>query len=116
MDRAEKKEYERCVFPTLCNGVTSGAVIQLDMSTSSGAPHMPRLVHRRGGFVRSGLVVLPCRPTDMQSSLGGRACPMPCGRPRTAEDIYAAYGLQSERIMRVSRNGRARSIGDQHGR
>ena len=33
VDRAEE-EYERCAFPTLCNGVNSDDVIQLDMSTS----------------------------------------------------------------------------------
>lgn len=35
VDRAEEKEYERCAIPTLCNGVNSDAVIQLDMSTST---------------------------------------------------------------------------------
>ena len=35
VDRAEEKEYERCAFPTLCTGVNSDAVVQLDMSTST---------------------------------------------------------------------------------
>src|SRR5258706_4428132 len=35
VDRAEEKEYERCAFPTLCNGVNSDASTQLDMWAST---------------------------------------------------------------------------------
>ena len=35
VDRAEEKEYERCAFLTLCNGMNSDSVIQSDMSTST---------------------------------------------------------------------------------
>lgn len=37
-------------------------------------------------------------------------------RQRTAEDVYAAYVFQPERIMRMRGNSRAGTVGDQYGR
>src|SRR5258706_15812595 len=81
VDRAEEKEYKRCAFHALCNGANSDAVNPIRCRPEPSAPHTPRLAHPRSGFVRSRLIVLPCQPADMRSSLCGRAR-RPAGAPK----------------------------------
>jgi len=123
VDRAEEKEYERCAFPTLCNGVNSDAFIQLDMSTSTKRsshaatrPSTKRICMKAdSSFYRANLQICEAASADEPVDRPEHQSPVD-ERQRTAEDVYATYVLQPERIMRMRGNSRAGSIGDQYGR
>ncbi len=122
VDRAEE-EYERCAFPTLCNGVNSDAFIQLDMSTSTKRsshaatrPSTKRICMKAdSSFYRANLQICEAASADEPVDRPEHQSPVD-ERQRTAEDVYATYVLQPERIMRMRGNSRAGSIGDQYGR
>lgn len=112
VDQAEKKEYERCAFPSLCGGVNSDAVIQVDMLTrNTRSEHAAnRTLTRQICTKQTCRFTVPTCKYAKQSQRAGPSMgrsPKPCGRQRTAEDIYGAYVLQPERNMYVSRNDSA---------
>ncbi len=70
---------------------------------------MPRLVHRRSGFVRSKLVVLPNQKPRRKGPSTGRSPKAPSTTGNEQQRIFMRH-----KFMRMRRNSRAGSVGDQY--
>src|SRR5258706_4370844 len=123
VDRAEEKEYKRCAFHALCNGANSGAVNpiryvdQYQALLTRRDSHIDEadLYEADLSFYRANLQICEAVSADGPVDRPEPQSPVD-DRQRTAEDVYAAYVLQPERIVRMRGNSRAGSIGDQYGR
>ena len=123
VDRAEEKEYKRCAFHALCNGANSDAVNpiryvdQYQALLTRRDSHIDEadLYEADLSFYRANLQICEAVSADGPVDRPEPQSPVD-DRQRTAEDVYAAYVLQPERIVRMRGNSRAGSIGDQYGR